>query len=195
MRPRAPRASGERQHRRASTWFTVAALALLLLPSAVTLARNPDWRASPRFDGETYRLSGDDVVRQAQDPTGAAAVIATLQRWSGRALDEGQVADELAEGGFGGGLAAFAAEAAARGFEGRWLEVSPADLPRLNVPFVAHLTDSGGRLTLVRRVALGHVYAADPIRGQVLYPIDRFLAAWTGYAFAFPDPPPQPATW
>jgi predicted double-glycine peptidase len=173
----------------------IAAAAFLTLPLAINLVRDPDWRASPRFDGEAYRLSSEDVVWQKQDPTGAAAVLATLEHWGGRDVDEAQVADELTSAGFGGGLADFAVAAAARGFDGRWIEVAPADLPRLNVPFVAHLTATGGRLTLVRRVALGHVYAADPGRGQVLYPIDGFLSVWTGYAFAFPDPPTQPATW
>lgn len=118
-----------------------------------------------------------------------------MVRWSGQEADEAQVAAELAAAGFGGELADFADAAAARGLHGRWIEVAPADLPRLNVPFVAHLADDGGRLAVVRRVALAHVYVADPTRGQVLYPIDRFLIAWTGYAFAFPDPPTQPATW
>ncbi len=173
----------------------IAALVLVLAPPAVTLARNPDWRANPRFDGQAYQLSLEDVERQSQDPAGAAAVLATLQRWGGQDVDEAQVAAELAAEGFGGGLGEFAAAAASRGFDGRWVEVAPADLARLNAPFVAHLTDGGGRLALVRRVALAHVYAADPTRGQVLYPIDHFLAAWTGNAFAFPDPPQQPATW
>lgn len=173
----------------------IAALALLIAPPAITLVRNPDWRASPRFDGEAYRLSLDDAALHAVDPTGAAAILAALERWQGHEVDEAQVAAELAGEGFGGGLADFADAAAARGFDGRWIEVAPTDLPRLNVPFVAHLADGGGRLAIVRRVALGHVYVADPTRGLVLYPIDRFLAAWTGYAFAFPDPPPQPATW
>ena len=173
----------------------IAALAFLALPPAVNLARTQNWRASGRFDGEAYRLSSEEVARQERDPTGAAAVLATLQRWSGQEADEAQVAAALSAEAFDGGLAEFATAAAAREFDGRWIEVAPTDLPMLNVPFVAHLSDEGGRLAIVRRVALGHVYVADPTRGQVLYPIDRFLGAWTGNAFAFPDPPPQPATW
>lgn len=178
-------------------WFLVlaTAAALLALPPANALLRDPDWRASPRFDGQAYRLSLEDVVLQSTDPTGAAAILATLENWRGHDVDEAQFAAELTSEGFGGGLAEIADAAAARGFDGRWIEVARADFPRLNVPFVAHLSDDGGRLAIVRRVALGHVYVADPTRGQVLYPIDRFLATWTGNAFAFPDPPPQPATW
>jgi predicted double-glycine peptidase len=173
----------------------VAAVAFLTVPLAINVARSPDWRANARFDGQAYRLSSEEVVGQEQDPTGAAAVLATLQRWSGQEADEAQVAAALSAEAFDGGLAEFATAAAAREFDGRWIEVAPTDLPMLNVPFVAHLSDEGGRLAIVRRVALGHVYAADPARGQVLYPIDGFLSVWTGYAFAFPDPPTQPATW
>ena len=189
-----------------SRWVLVlvAAAALLVAPAAVNLARNPDWRASPRFDGAAYRLSLDDVVLQERDPTGAAAVLATLERWR-----DGGGADANGGADAGGGaddawtegreriarLDDFAEAADARGFAGFWLEVAPQDLPRLHVPFVAHVADAGGRLLIVRRVALGHVYASDPTRGQVLVPLPTFLATWTGRAFAFPDPPPQPPTW
>ena len=176
----------------------VAAAALLVAPAAVNLARNPDWRASPRFDGAAYRLSLDDVVLQERDPTGAAAGLATLERWrDGGGVDDGGGAEDAWSEGPEriARLDDFAAAAEARGFAGRWLEVAAQDLPRLHVPFVAHVADAGGRLLIVRRVALGHVYASDPTRGQVLVPLPTFLATWTGRAFAFPDPPPQPPTW
>lgn len=167
-----------------SRWVLVlvAAAALLVAPAAVNLARNPDWRASPRFDGAAYRLSLDDVVLQERDPTGADAGGGADDAWT-----EGR--ERIAR------LDDFAEAADARGFAGFWLEVAPQDLPRLHVPFVAHVADAGGRLLIVRRVALGHVYASDPTRGQVLVPLPTFLATWTGRAFAFPDPPPQPPTW
>ncbi len=80
----------------------------------------------------------------------------------------------------------------------RWLVllvIALAALASLRPPFLASLHAGGGRVLVVRRVAIGHVYAADPRRGNVLYPLERFVEAWDGRLFAFDEPPPPPTAW
>jgi hypothetical protein len=181
-----------RRHRLLSAALLAAALAILLAPplrSVAIATLVDDWRASPRFDGSAYVVSDLGVVEQDVDPTGVAAVLATFDRWRGGDATEASVVDAIEAGDFAYRLGDFEALAASYGLEGRWVETDARALPRLKVPFVAHLSDGGGRFVIVRRVALGHVYAADPTRGNVLYPLDRFTDVWTGRAFAFPVPP------
>lgn len=174
----------------------VALLTVLVPPAAnVAAAVRDDWRASPRFDGDAYVVSEADAVAQVADPTGVAAVIATFDRWRGGDATEASVVEAIEENGFRYRLADFEELAAAYGLDGRWVETETAGLSRLKTPFVAHLADGGGRFVIVRHVALGHVYATDPTRGNALYPLDRFVETWTGRAFAFPDPPDAPEAW
>lgn len=173
-----------------------ASAALLAAPPLLnTVIDARDWRASPRFDGSAYVVSEAGSVAQDADPTGVAAVIATFDRWRGGDATEASVIGAIEANDFAYRLADFEELAASYGLDGRWVETEPAGLPRLKTPFVAHLEDGGGRFVIVRNVALGHVYATDPTRGNVLYPFDRFVEAWTGRAFAFPDPPPAPEAW
>lgn len=173
-------------------------LAVLLLPAAWNVygsTRIHDWRASPRFDGQAYLLSTANYVPMKLDHTGVAAVIATFQTWSGTPTTESQVHDLLQSVEFDGRLADFADLAPGYGLDGRWLRAEPAALSQLKLPFIAHLRDNGGRFGVVREARGGFVHVTDPLRGNVLYPLERFIDGWTGMIFAFPDPPAQPEEW
>lgn len=176
----------------------VVALATLLAPTVRNVAVSTtsyDWRASPRFDGTAYLVSPADSVEAERDATGVAAVIATFDRWRGGDATEASVVQEIEDSDLGYRLSDVEELAASYGFEGRWVEAEIATLPRLKVPVVAHLSDGGGRVVIVRNVAIGHVYVTDPARGNVLYPLERFAEVWTGRAFAFPEPPAAPEAW
>lgn len=187
---------------RRRTVFDLALLCVALVVLLAPVVRNVvastatyDWRASPRFDGTAYLVSDLDVVRQDLDRTGVAAVIATFDRWRGGDASESSVADDIEAREFDYRLSDFAKLAASYDLHGRWVEADVAALPRLKRPFVAHLSAGGGRFVIVRDVGIGHVYVADPVRGNVLYPLQRFIEVWTGRAFAFPEPPPSPGAW
>ena len=176
----------------------MATVALLIPPSiSVQTARLADAaeRAERRTAG-AYRTSEADLVPYDPDATGAVAVVATLRSWSGRDASEGELLarhPSLADGGL---RFSDVGEALTReGFSGRWIEADAAALSSLNLPLVVHLTDGGGRLAIVRSVALGHVYLADPARGNLVVPAERFAESWSGTAYAFPDPPPMPQAW
>lgn len=160
--------------------------------SSVTLH---DWKASPRFDGQAYIVSTANYLPQERDPTGVAAVMATLLTWQGQPTTEAAMNDLLIERDFGYRLADLTKFAAEYGLEGRWLEAEPAALTRLKTPYLAHLRDGGGRFVIVRDARSGYIYATDPQRGQVLFPLEQFTAAWSGQVFAFPEPPMQPEEW
>ncbi len=184
-----------RSHTR-STLLMLTAIAALAAPVAVSLSVTPDWRASPRFDGQAYLVSDADVVRQVLDPSGSAAVLATLDAWRGGSSSEAAVLAVLEGGGFDFQLATLAAVLDEQGFAGRWLTGSDATaLERVATPFIARLTDDGGRLVIVRQVAIDHVYVADPLRGNVLYPLARFAEVWAGQIFTFDELPAVPQPW
>lgn len=154
-----------------------------------------DWKASPRFDGQAYLVSESNYVPQEDDPTGVAAVMATLLTWQGQPTSEAEVNDLLIERDFGYRLADLTEFAAEYGLEGRWLEAEKGALTQLKTPYLAHLRDGGGRFVIVRDARSGYLYATDPKRGQVLFPVEQFAAVWSGQLFAFPEPPAQPEEW
>ena len=174
--------------------FLVAGL-VLLTPSVwavYTSTTLHDWRDSPRSDGQRYVVSQREYVPQELDETGVAAVVATLQTWRGQPTDEATAYEELLAREFDYTLASFSSLATDMGLEGHWVEAGTAALAQLNVPFIAHLDDAGGRFIIVREVRQGYLYATDPAAGNVLYPIANFAEVWTGRALAFPEPPPLP---
>ncbi|MEX2501240.1 MAG: cysteine peptidase family C39 domain-containing protein [Trueperaceae bacterium] len=190
---------------RRSTWpwgavlLSVASVAALLVPPLISIqtARLADAaERAERRAGGAYPTSDADLVQQERDVSGAAAVIATLRSWRGHEASEEEALarhPRLADAGL---RFADVGDALRRdGFAGRWIEGDVAALPGINLPLVVHLTDGGGRLGIVRTVALGHVYLADPARGNVVVPLDRFAESWSGTAYAFPDPPPMPQAW
>lgn len=182
---------------RHSLVILLAATALLLPPAwnvyeSVWLN---DWRASPLFDGQAYVVSDGGVVRSEVDETGLAAALATLLTWNGNTTSEAQVLEKLPGTGADVSLADVTALAAEYGIEGQWLRIETGALSQLKTPFVAHMAEGNGRVIIVRDVRSGYAYAADPARGNVLYPLERFVETFTGQVFAFPDPPAQPEEW
>lgn len=182
------------------TYLIIAALSFtaLVLPAAWNVYSSValhDWKASPRFDGQAYVVSKSNYAPQEHDPTGVAAVMATLLTWQGQPTTEAEMNDLLIERNFGYSLADLTNFAAESGLDGRWLEAEPAALTQLKTPYLAHLRDGGGRFVIVRDARGGYVYATDPKRGQVLFPLDEFTAVWSGQVFAFPEPPLQPEEW
>ena len=197
--PAQPR-SGPRQRRPwGAALLFVASAAVLLVPPLISVqtARLADTaERSDRRSGGAYRTSDQNLVMQELDATGAAAVIAVLRKWNGRDASEGEVLRQHTALANGGLRFADVGEAlTSEGFAGRWIEADTAALSGINLPLVAHLMDGGGRLVVVRTVALGHVYLADPARGNVVVPLERFAESWSGTAYAFPDPPTMPQAW
>lgn len=170
----------------------------LVLPAAWNVYSSVslhDWTASSRFDGQTYLVSQADYTPQEHDPTGVAAVIATLLTWQDQPTSEAELHDLLVKRGFNYRLAEFTEFAAEYGLHGQWLQAEPGALTQLKTPYLAHLNGGGGRFIIVRDARSGYVYATDPQRGQVLFPLEEFTTAWSGQVFAFPEPPAQPEEW
>lgn len=170
----------------------------LILPAAWNVyssVMQHDWKVSSRFDGQAYVVSQADYVSQQRDLTGVAAVMATLLTWQGQPTAEAELHDLLVERDFGYRLAEFTKFATEYGFDGQWLQAEPAALTQLKTPYLAHFSDGGGRFVIVRDARSGYVYVTDPQRGQVVFPMEQFLASWSGQVFAFPEPPIQPEEW
>jgi ABC-type bacteriocin/lantibiotic exporter with double-glycine peptidase domain len=181
-------------------YFIILALSItaLVLPAIWNVyisAGIHDWRASPRWDGQAYQVSKAGYAPQERDSTGVAAVLATLVSWQGQPTSEVEVHDLFTERDFGYKLSDFAQLAAEYDLDGHWLQAEPGALTRLKTPYIAHLHDGGGRFVIVRDARSGYIYATDPQRGNVLYPLEQFTATWTGQVFAFPEPPAQPEEW
>src|SRR5690554_827214 len=182
--------------------ISLLAIFLLAIPAAwnvYTSVVAHDWQASSRFDGQAYiastRLDLPDLTAVELDGTAAARVLATLAVWEGVSAGIEEVAERLGGAGSELRLSDFSDAAAGYGLHGHWLRAEPAALSHIKTPFVAHMKDDGGRFVIVRDVRGGYVYAADPTRGQVLYPFENFTAAWAGHILAFSDPPAQPEEW
>ncbi len=181
--------------------------ALVLVGSLVVLFGPPvwaayralgpeDWRASPRWNGRAYLASRDVPIPAGDDTTGVAAALATLARWGGADVDATAVRAELGARPADASLKEVRSAARELGLDGVWADGEPAALPRLKTPFLAQLQGpSGARFVVVRNAREGYVYALDPGRGHLLFPLDRFAETWTGRMLAFPDPPPAPRPW
>jgi ABC-type bacteriocin/lantibiotic exporter with double-glycine peptidase domain len=154
-----------------------------------------NWKVSPQWVGDAYFASGTGYEPQARDATGVAAVLATLVSWQGQPVSEAEILDSFEHNDFGYTLSDFAQLAAGYGLNGHWLQGEPGALTQLKTPYIAHLRDGGGRFVIVRDARSGYVYATDPLRGNVLYPLEQFTETWTGQVFAFPEPPAQPEEW
>jgi ABC-type bacteriocin/lantibiotic exporter with double-glycine peptidase domain len=180
------------------TILIVCAGAVLVLPAALNVHTSiirHNWKESPRWNGQAYLTSSENHALRSEDPAGVAAVLATLTAWQEQPVTEAEINSAMAESSFNYTLAEFTELARGYNLNGQWLRTGPGRLEQLRVPFIAHLGDSGGRFVIVRDARSGYIYAADPQRGNVLYPLEQFTATWTGQVFAFPEPPAQPEEW
>lgn len=160
---------------------TLAAAAVLTLPTALGAQASRAWNATP------YPLGSVPVVLQSQRNDCGPAVVATLAAWSGSRLELASVtaAARLAPDGLS--LGEFARLADRFGFPGTWYRVGPADLAGLPLPFVAHMNVVGsaplGHLVAVRAVTRGAVTVADPAVGAYVLPLDAFARRFSGRVF------------
>jgi ABC-type bacteriocin/lantibiotic exporter with double-glycine peptidase domain len=173
----------------------VGAAALLFTPVAVELARTPNWLDHPSWNGGAYLLGWHGMVRAELDATGTAAVLATLDSYRGGSATEAQMVALLGERDFDYRLGSFAHAASDWGFPGRWALAEVGALPGLPTPFLAHLTDAGGRFVIVHRVASGQVYLADPNAGRLLMPLASFARLSSQQVYLFDHPSVIPGVW
>ena len=171
------------------------AAAGLITPSAIELARTPDWLLHPSWNGSAYALGVHQLVLAESDPTGSAAVLATLDRWRGGEVSERELAELLRKRDFDYRLGSFATAAAEWGFPGRWALVGPGSFHGLPTPFLAHLSDGGGRMVIVRRIASGYAYLADPNAGTLLMPLAELEARSSQQVYLFDAPVSAPEGW
>jgi len=179
---------------RAAALMLLAA-AVLFTPVIVELARTPNWLLHPSWNGSGYSLGAHGVIPAVLDPTGSAAVLATLDLWRGGGASEAEVFALLSERAFDYRLASFAVAAEEAGFPGRWALVDVGALAQLPTPFLAHLNDAGGRFVIVLRVASGYAYVADPNVGTALMPLADFARLSSQQVFVFDDDVPTPGGW
>jgi hypothetical protein len=181
--------------------LSVLALALPAAWNVYASVALHDWKASPRWNGEAYLLSWDPSAQHLEGAAvitgtaGIAASLATLLSWDGVPTSPAEVQLRMQSMGFEGRLSDISDLAGGYGLNGHWLQADAAVLAHLKTPFIAHMRGDDGRFIVVRDVRGGYLYAAYPGYGNVLYPLTSFAAAWTGQAFAFPDPPAQPEEW
>lgn len=178
-------------------WFTLLLGSLLALaaPVAANLYRSfasLDWRDHHSYEDGRYLVSAHDVVWQEADPTGAAAVLATLLLWRGEPTTELDLLDTMNAAGGADTLADVARHFGTHGFTGQWRELTAAGLYHLHPPFVVHLSSGSSRLALVRDARQGYIYLADPIFGNVVMPEAEFIEEWSGLALILEHPPAVP---
>lgn len=82
------------------------------------------------------------------------------------------------------------------GFTGEWQDAAPRRLDALRPPFLAPI-ELEGRVSMlvVRRIHSGFVFAFEPGVGDVLYPYDTFVRAWSGRVRTFDPRVPAPEAW
>lgn len=209
-RPRAPRAPGP-----ALAWAVLIAVALAAGPgvSALGVARSMRLRArpyllAPAARGRRSRPAGaarsgppraryaplplalsaaalPETVRQSSPRSCGPAALATVLAWLGRPVGEAAVLGRARVRADGVTLAELARLAGVFQLAAGWYAVPPADLPRLPVPFIAHLRAGGGHYVAVARVGRGFVLLADPAVGLVVERRARFRRAWSGRVLLF----------
>jgi uncharacterized protein len=162
--------------------IVAVAVLVTLLPTVATVTR-PVHLQEQRFDGLRYRLGWEGVVAQQRENTCGLAVIANLLRWAGRDVTERALLEDIELDPRGLNLEGFARLATVHGLRGAWFRVDASSLEGLSAPFVAQLRLEQGHFVIVQRVYNGYVYVADPLRGNNLYPLERFRSVWTGRVF------------
>ena len=106
-----------------------------------------------------------------------------MLEWAGRPVNESELRKNAKLTEQGMNLLEFSKLAAKYGLYGDWVRAEPINLPDLPMPFVAQIFDGVGHFVIVKRVYNHHVYVADPLRGNSLYPEEQFNAVWTKRSF------------
>jgi Peptidase C39 family len=159
-----------------------ACFTTIAAPTIFNIVTTP--KALPnRFDGKRYQLAWTGVTAQQHDNTCSLAVISNMLEWVGRPVNEGVLQKNAKLTTKGMNLLEFSKLAAKYGLYGDWVSAEPNSLPDLPMPFVAQIQDGVGHFVIVKRVYNHHVYVADPLRGNNLYPEDQFNKVWTKRSF------------
>lgn len=162
--------------------LVLACIAAITAPTILNVFRTPN--ALPdRFDGKRYQLAWTGVTAQQHDNTCSLAVISNMLEWAGRPVNESELRKNAKLTEQGMNLLEFSKLAAKYGLYGDWVRAEPINLPDLPMPFVAQIFDGVGHFVIVKRVYNHHVYVADPLRGNSLYPEEQFNAVWTKRSF------------
>ena len=155
-------------------------LILMFLPTLVGSVM------SIRTDAGPLELGWEGVVPQTDPDYCGPAVIATLLAMTGIEASDTEVAAGAILQAGGISLAEFARLAYEYGFPGQWFDVSQGtDIASLPHPAVVHLHWSSGHFAIVERAVAGFIQLADPARGRVLVPEERFAREWSGRIYLF----------
>ncbi len=151
-------------------WFALAALLLLWIPSTLLrLGAGHPLYADPRFDGQRFKLEN----RTDKTGDGGISMLEFLGIKSGLQLEHLSTLS-------------FAQIANRTSLGGRWYRVAATDLEQYKPEFVVLIKK---RYVLVQYVDTEYVSVIDPFLGQMVYPKDKFLAAWLqnnyGQLYAF----------
>jgi uncharacterized protein len=141
-----------------------------------------------------------NIVMQRYDYSCGAAAMATLMNhYFGDSVDERDIlrdilaklntvdsADRKEEGLSLLDLQQFAAR---RGYQAVGVRLTPEALPQLKGPILVYLeTPEYRHFAILRGVREDRVFLADPARGNVRQPMDRFVLEWPGIALVLGKP-------
>ncbi len=140
-----------------------------------------------------YALRFQHVVRQERDYTCGAAALSTILRYVfARNISETEIIDDMLKNtdpeqarknGFS--LLDIKKYVERIGLRGRGYQVDRHSLQTLKIPVIALQKVRGyPHFVVVKRVADGIVYLADPVLGQRQVLLDEFIEAWNGIVFA-----------
>jgi hypothetical protein len=167
-----------RRRATARTALTMALVTLLLLPSALGLARTISDRPPP-----VVFLGWRGILPQTLPNTCGPAVLATLLLSIGLRLSDTAVAERASLTAAGITLAEFSRLASGLGLPGRWSRATAHGLGHLDPPTVVHLNDSSGHFAVLREDLGQVVLLADPARGNLLVSRSSFVQDWSGRVF------------
>jgi predicted double-glycine peptidase len=178
--------------------FFVAGMGLVLESCATAQqVGRPDseaWPQSLRSPETLQQRRWGHVTKQQQDYSCAAGSIHTLLKHDyGRDVvperedlirdmlpnDSEEKMREVAADGFS--FATIKRKLEELGFVSRGLRMPWATLLELTAPAIVHLElPSESHFAVWRGAANGYVYLADPSRGNLVYPVERFAEEWSG---------------
>jgi predicted double-glycine peptidase len=145
---------------------------------------------SGRIRARSWRALRDaGVVRQTSDNSCGAAALATLLSGTGKPVTESEILAEVLAGlaedetahKMAGGLSFLDLQGVAEklGYRAQAFPIAAEVLPMLTRPVVVYIRPRGYRhFAVLRGVRGNRVFLADPARGNVRYPIWRFLEMW-----------------
>jgi len=120
------------------------------------------------------------MVWQADEMDCGAACLAMVARAYGRRVSLAHIRGRVHTSVDGTSLAAIVEGARGIGLRARPLKASKGRLDELSLPAVVHV--EGNHWVVLHRVTPKRVHLADPARGPLRIPRERFEADWSGYA-------------